>query len=96
MARSKKHLDPEYNPPSMPGHAPLALEEAVILATNVQRLRLDEGLNKSKFSLVAGITRPTLNKIESGFSDPSLSMVKKVADALGVSMIDLLTPPEKD
>lgn len=75
----------------MPGHAPIALEEAVILGTNVERLRTMQKLDKTKFANMAGISRPTLYKIESGQCDAQLSLIRKLADALGVTVSDLLS-----
>ena len=69
---------------------PFPLEASVIVGNNVERLRIDEGLTKTKLCAMAGITRPTLNKIESGAGDPRLSMMVKVAKALGVEVEDLL------
>ncbi|MDO4290301.1 MAG: helix-turn-helix transcriptional regulator [Eggerthellaceae bacterium] len=74
-------------------HASLGLEEAYILGYNVERLRRQRGMDVSTFARVAGITRPTVYKMERGEADPKLSYVRKVADALGVSVVDLLTPP---
>lgn len=78
-------------------HAPLAREDACVLAANVTRLRLKEHMDISTFARVAGITRPTVYKIERGESDLKLSYLRKVADALNVSVVELLTPPpERD
>ena len=89
------------NPPSasaraatpLSGHALFGLEEAYVLGYNVERLRRRQGMDVSTFARVAGVTRPTVYKMERGEADPKLSYVRKVADALGVSVVDLLTPP---
>lgn len=73
-------------------HAPLALEESVMIASNVERLRKRQNLSILRFSQMAGVSRPTIYKLESGSSDPKLSVLKKVADGLGVSIVDLMTP----
>lgn len=78
---------------SMPGHATLGLEEAYILGYNVERLRKLSNMDIAKFAQVAGIARPTIYKIERGESDLKLSYIRKLADALGVTVVDLLTPP---
>lgn len=78
---------------SLPEHVPLGLEEAYVLGYNVERLRVKERMDITKFAQVAGVTRPTVYKIESGEADPRLSYIRKLADALGVSVVDLLTPP---
>lgn len=74
-------------------HAPLALEEAVILGTNVERLRVEAGMGVSKFASVADISRPFIYKVERGEANPKLTEIKKLSIALGVSVAELLTPP---
>lgn len=74
-------------------HASLGLEEAFILGFNVERLRCAANMDIAMFARVAGISRPTVYKIEDGESDLKLSMLKKVASALDVEIVDLLTPP---
>lgn len=64
---------------------------APVLAENVKRLRKQENINKKRFALMVGIGRPFLNKIESGKADARLSVIVKMADALGTTPIDLLT-----
>lgn len=86
-----------YSPSSqvtdVSGHAPLANEDAVILGTNVGRLREEAGLNMSRFAAYANISRPFLYDIESGIANPKLTDMQKIARALGVHVIDLLMPP---
>lgn len=62
-----------------------------VLAENVKRLRLKAKINKHTFSLMLGIGRPFLNKIESGLADPRLSVIVKIADALETTPEELLT-----
>ena len=75
-------------------HASLGNELALVIGANVERLRVARHLTKSKFSLMLGIGRPTLNAIERGTHNSRLSLVHAMADALGVNVYELLTPPE--
>ncbi|WP_165062559.1 MULTISPECIES: helix-turn-helix domain-containing protein [unclassified Adlercreutzia] len=75
-----------------PKHTQLTLEEAITLGLNVARLRKEQSMSITTFAQVAGISRPTLYKIESGESDLKLSMITRVAQALDTSVLDLLTP----
>lgn len=70
--------------------------ESFIFGTNVARLRDRQDLSVSKFALMANIARPTVYKIEDGTADLKLSIMKRVADALGTTVADLLTPPFAD
>lgn len=73
----------------------LASEQAVVLGYNVEHLRKAQGLSKTLFAEMAHISRPTLNKVEYGVSDPKLSLVCRLAAALNVTVPELLTPPDK-
>jgi len=63
-------------------------EEAI--ARNVRRLRTKQGLGKTRFCLMTGIGRPTLDQIEEGAPNAKLSTIRKVAEGLGVEVADLL------
>ncbi|WP_165172607.1 MULTISPECIES: helix-turn-helix domain-containing protein [unclassified Adlercreutzia] len=86
-----KLLNTPHNP--LPEHASLGLEEAFVLGYNVERLRKLAHMDIATFAQVAGITRPTVYKVERGESNLKLSYLRKIADALDVSVIELLTPP---
>ena len=66
------------------------------LGLNVSRLRREQNLTKTALSLMSGISRPFLNKIEDGESNPKLSYVEQIADALCVNPLELLCPMEED
>lgn len=88
-------LEPSRTYAVIDEHAPLAMEEAVILGSNVERLRLKTGMGITAFCTLAGMSRPFLYKIESGEANPKLSELKKLANALGVSVVELLTPAQE-
>ena len=71
---------------------PFPREESIVFGSNVERLRTDEGLSVTRFCQMADISRPTLYAIESGKGDPHLSVMVKVARALGVNLGELLIP----
>lgn len=61
-----------------------------IIAKNVKRLRREQRIGKERFCLMVNIGRPTLNKVEKGAPNTRLSTIRKVAEGLGVEVIDLL------
>jgi len=66
-------------------------KELSIIAKNIKKYREKKGISQDKLSKLAGVTLHTITKIESGVtSDPRIETVKKIADALGVSVDDLL------
>jgi len=61
------------------------------IAKNIKKYRTRLGISQDKLSKLAGITLHTITKIESGAtSDPRIETVKKIANALGVSIDDLI------
>ena len=67
------------------------LKEISIIAKNIKKYRTKLGISQDKLSKLAGITLHTITKIESGATpDPKIETVKKIADALGVSIDDLM------
>ncbi len=74
-------------------HASLGLEEAYILGYNVQRLREQANMGVTMLARVVGMSRPTIYKIEKGKSNPQLSFIKKLADALDTTVVELLSEP---
>ena len=67
------------------------LKEISIIAKNIKKYRTELGISQDKLSKLAGITLHTITKIESGATpDPRIETVKKIADALGVSIDDLM------
>ena len=59
---------------------------------NVRAARVEQNMSVAELSRMSGIGRPLLKKIESGAEDVRLSYVKRLADFLGVTPADLLTP----
>lgn len=61
------------------------------IAKNIKKHRAKLDISQDKLSKLAGITLHTITKIESGATpDPRIKTVKKIADALGVGIDDLM------
>ena len=61
------------------------------IGKNIKKYRGKLGISQDKLSKLAGITLHTITKIECGATpDPRIETVKKIADALGVSVDELL------
>jgi DNA-binding XRE family transcriptional regulator len=66
-------------------------KEMSTIAKNIKKYRAKLGISQDKLSKLADITLHTITKIESGATpDPRIETVKKIADALGVSIDDLM------
>ncbi len=60
-----------------------------LVGRNVEVLRAGQKITKRAFCLMACISRPTLNGIESGLENATVSTLTKVSEALGVEIADL-------
>jgi transcriptional regulator with XRE-family HTH domain len=64
------------------------------LGRNIRRLRDAKGLSQEKFAFEARIHRTYISDIERGARNPTITIVQRLADALGVTASDLLTGVE--
>ncbi|MCD6568291.1 MAG: helix-turn-helix transcriptional regulator [Dehalococcoidia bacterium] len=69
-----------------------ALEPEYALAAALIRLRLARGLTQEELARVLNTRQSSIARLEGGTSLPSLSMVKKVADALDARLEIKLEP----
>jgi len=61
------------------------------LAKNMERLRKQKGLSQEKLARLADVANNTIIKMESGENkNPTLETLRKVANAFGVSVDDLI------
>lgn len=62
-----------------------------MLAENIKKLRIKKGLAQEKLARLSDIATATLVKIEAGRAkEPTITTVAKIADALDVSIDELL------
>lgn len=71
----------------------MAEEIAAYLGDNLRTLREGRGLSQEQMAKLAGIPRPTWTHLESGASNPTLSVLIKVANALQLRLEELISPP---
>lgn len=60
------------------------------LGTNLRRLREAKDLSQEAFAFEAGIHRTYVSDIERGARNPTITVVEKLAIALGVTASELL------
>jgi len=61
---------------------------------NVRDARERAGYTQARLSELTGIAVPHLSRLEAGGHMPSLKTVKRVADAMGLTVCELM-PPKK-
>jgi transcriptional regulator with XRE-family HTH domain len=67
---------------------------AARLSKNLQQLREARGVTQQQMAKLAGMPRATWTHLESGESNPTLSVLYRAAQALGVSMEELVSEPK--
>ncbi len=67
---------------------------AARLAQNLQQLREARGLTQQQMAKLAGMPRATWTHLESGEGNPTLGVLYRAAQALGVSLEELIAEPK--
>jgi transcriptional regulator with XRE-family HTH domain len=57
---------------------------------NLKKLRIEKGYSTRKFAIEADIAASSLGRLESGLTNPSLTTLLKLADALNVDLNKLV------
>jgi transcriptional regulator with XRE-family HTH domain len=65
-----------------------------VLALNLKRLRADRGLSQEDLAARADIDRTYISSLERSVYAAGIDVVDRLAKALGVTVADLLAPPE--
>ncbi len=60
----------------------------------IQRLRVERGITQEALGFKSGVKIATLSRIERGETEPKIGALRKIADALGVSLADLVAMTE--
>jgi len=66
------------------------------LASNSRRLRESRNLSQQQIADLSGIPRPTWASLETGAANPTLSVLTKAANALGISIEELIAAPRNE
>src|SRR5262252_1062428 len=65
-----------------------------ILGANLRRLRVKRGLSLERLSKLSGVSRAMLSQVELAYSSPTINVIWRIANALGVPFGALLTTHE--
>ncbi len=65
------------------------------IGTNVRRIREQKGWSQEKLAEMAELDRTYISGIERGLRNPTIIVVQRIADALGVNAWDLLEKAER-
>ncbi|ACV21905.1 anaerobic benzoate catabolism transcriptional regulator [Slackia heliotrinireducens] len=59
------------------------------LGVRIAKLREEKGMSQRRLALVLELDRVTLNRIESGTANPTISTLMRIADGLDVAFEEL-------
>ncbi|MBS0250308.1 MAG: helix-turn-helix transcriptional regulator [Proteobacteria bacterium] len=66
---------------------------SMIVGENLRHLRRQQGLSLEQLAAVSGVSRAMLGQIETGKSAPTINLLGRIAEALGVSISGLIASP---
>lgn len=72
-----------------------AREPQPALGQALREIREREGLSQEELALEAGLHPTWISHIESGRNNPAWGTVRRLADALGVTMLELVALAER-
>src|SRR5262249_25594128 len=64
------------------------------IAENILQLRQSRNMTQAQLARLSGMPRTTCTNLESGSSNPTVSVLTKIAAALQVSVEELISPPK--
>src|SRR5450432_142021 len=68
-------------------------EASARLGANVRQLRAARGLTQAQIARLAALPRATWANLETGAANPTLGVLERVADALQVTLEELVSAP---
>ncbi|HHW36777.1 MAG TPA: helix-turn-helix transcriptional regulator [Bacillales bacterium] len=63
--------------------------------SHIKKLRESKGWTQSQLALKSRVSQSAISDIESGKRNPSFNVIKKIANALGVSVTELTDDEEQ-
>ncbi len=63
-----------------------------LLSKNIKKNRQSLGLSQEKLAFLAGIDRTYMSEVERELANPTIEVLLKLSNALGISPHDLLKP----
>jgi len=66
-----------------------------LVGRNFERLRREKGFTQEKFAEISGFTQQYVSGLERGRRNPTVVTLFHLANALGVSHIDLVQPDDE-
>jgi transcriptional regulator with XRE-family HTH domain len=71
------------------------MDMRALVGGNVRRVRLKKGLSQENLADLSGLSQQYISTLETGRRNPTVITVYEIAQALGVSHMDLMRPPRR-
>ncbi len=65
------------------------------LGPRLKTLRAHQGLSQRKLASLSGVSNATISLIEHGRTDPSMGLLKRILDAMGVSFAEFFSADDR-
>jgi transcriptional regulator with XRE-family HTH domain len=65
-----------------------------LVAHNIRKLRVKNGISQENLAVDAGIDRTYVSRLERGMENPTVAVLEKLADALGIQIGAFFTAPK--
>ncbi len=63
---------------------------------NIKRYRVQKGILQQDLAAMCNMEIPNMSRIENGRTNPTLKTLLRISSSLGVEIIDLLRPENKE
>ena len=67
-----------------------------LIAWNMRRLRVAKDISQERLANESGVDRTYVSRMERKLENPSIGIMDKIADALGVHVSELLAEPDSN
>jgi len=69
------------------------MKAQALVAWNLRRLRVDQGLSQENLAVDAGIDRTYVSRLERGLENPTIQVLEQLADALDAEIVEFFAVP---
>jgi len=71
------------------------MKTRALVAWNVRRIRISRGISQEKLASEAGIDRSYLASLERQSKNPTIDLLERIAETLGVQLSEFFVQPSK-
>jgi transcriptional regulator with XRE-family HTH domain len=69
------------------------MKARALVARNLRRLRVRQGLSQENLAVDAEIDRTYVSRLERGLENPTVAVLERLADALNASIVEFFAVP---